>query len=585
MPVTRKRKARFSNRTELLDFLLEVSSTASSTLELNELLERIGQIVHNIIPFELFAILLYSEREKALRIRYAIGHRDEIVRNLRIPLDEGITGIAASARMPICVGDVTADPRYLPVVDAVHSELAVPMLARGRLVGVIDIQSTKRDAYDEEDSALVQLIGSRVAASIMNARLFRRIERQNRTLRTLGRVAQEFSSLLDLDELFHKVAETVRELIHYDAFSILLVDEERELLRSRFSLRYDQRVDLDNIPLGQGITGTAAEKREIIRVENTHRDPRYIESTSGIHSEIAVPLIRPGGLVGVMDLESERVNFFTEEHAQTLSLLSPLIAGAIANGRLVEELQTRKQRMEADLHAAHQLQSLLLPAEPPRIPGLDIAARFRPAHEISGDVYDFFEYGDRGVIAIGDASGKSVAAALYAAMVSGLLRTLAPRRRSPAALMQSLNEVLLTRRTAARYSTMLVLYWEPGSGALTMSNAGSVPPVICRGEELIYPHVEGVPLGLLEDQSYDEVRFQTQPGDLIVLYSDGIQDQHNPDRHDYGTYRLPALIRSMDALGAGEVVERLFADFDEFRAGHQIFDDQTVVVLRVLERS
>lgn len=583
MPATRKRKARFSNRAELLDFLLEVSSTVSSTLQLDELLARVAQIVQNVIPFELFAILLYSERQKALRIRYAIGHRDEVVKNLLIPLDEGLTGVAASARMPVCVGDVLADPRYIPVVDAVRSELAVPMVSRGRLVGVIDIQSTKQDAYDEEDSALLQLIASRVAASIMNARLFRRLERQNRTLRTLARISQEFSSILDLDELFQKVAATVRELIEYDAFSILLVDEEEGLLRSRFSLRYDQRVDLDNIPLGQGITGAAATTGKIIRVEDTQRDERYIESTPGIRSEIAVPLIRPGRLVGVMDLESERVGFFTEDHAQTLSLLSPLIAGAIANARLVEELQTRKQRMEADLHAARQLQSLLLPSEPPRIPGLEIAVRFRPAHEISGDVYDFFESGDRAVIAIGDASGKSVAAALYAALVSGLLRTLAPRRRSPGALMQAMNDSLLTRRAAARYSTMLVLYWEPSTGVITMANAGSVPPVIRRRGQLIYPHVEGVPLGLLENQTYEEVPFQTEPGDLIVLYSDGIQDQHNPERHDYGTYRLPALIRSLDSATAPEVVERLFQDFDEFRRGHTTFDDQTAVVLRVLD--
>ena len=210
MAATRKRRARFGNRMELLDFLLDVASSASSTIELDLLLDEVARTIRTIIPYELFAILLYSEKRRGLRIRYAIGHREEVVRSLVIPLDEGLTGVAASTRRPVRVGDVKSDPRYIPVVDAVQSELVVPMVSRGHLVGVIDMQSTEKNAYDEEDTSLLQLIASRVAASVQNARLYRSLEKQNRTLRTLSRLSQEFSSILDLDELFAKVAATVR---------------------------------------------------------------------------------------------------------------------------------------------------------------------------------------------------------------------------------------------------------------------------------------------------------------------------------------------------------------------------------------
>ena len=112
----------------------------------------------------------------------------------------------------------------------------------------------------------MQLIASRVAVSIDNARLYRRVDRQNRTLKTLSHLSQEFSSILDLDELLRKIATTTHSLVAFDAFSILLLDAERKVLRHRFSERYDQRVDLDNIPLGKGLTGAAAESREIVRV-------------------------------------------------------------------------------------------------------------------------------------------------------------------------------------------------------------------------------------------------------------------------------------------------------------------------------
>src|ERR1022692_3307405 len=261
--LTTRKAVRFRERSELLDFLLEVSTVTSQTLDLDELLANVSEIVKRVIPGELFAILLYSEKRRELRIRYALGHREEVVQNWSIPLGQGITGTAALTREPVLVGDV-------------RTELAVPMIARRKLVGVIDMQSTRPNAYTEQDRALLRLIAARVAISIDNARLYWRVERQNRTLKALASISQEFSSILNVDELLSKIASTVRGLIDYDAFNILLVDAERKLLRHRFSIRYDQRVDLDNVPLGKGITGAAVEQRAPVRVQDTNQDPRYM---------------------------------------------------------------------------------------------------------------------------------------------------------------------------------------------------------------------------------------------------------------------------------------------------------------------
>ena len=136
---SRKSAVRFQERAELLDFLLEVSAATAETLDLDRIMANVASIVKEVIPYDLFAILLYTERQRGLSIRYAIGHREEVVRNLVLLLGEGLTGAAAATRQPILVGDVHKDPRYLPALDAVQAELAVPMLARGKLVGVIDL--------------------------------------------------------------------------------------------------------------------------------------------------------------------------------------------------------------------------------------------------------------------------------------------------------------------------------------------------------------------------------------------------------------------------------------------------------------
>jgi sigma-B regulation protein RsbU (phosphoserine phosphatase) len=579
MLATRK-AVRFRERSELLDFLLEVAAVTSETLDLDELLANVSDIVKRVIPCELLAILLYNEKRRDLRIRYALGHRDEVVRTWSIELGQGITGTAALTREPVMAGDVRSDPRYLNSVEAVRSELAVPMIARRRLVGVIDVQSTRLNAYTEQDRALLRLIAARVAISIDNARLYWRVERQNRTLKALASISQEFSSILDLNEMLGKIATTVRGLINYDAFNILLVDEVRKSLRHRFSIRYDQRVDLDNIPLGKGITGAAVEQRAPVRVQDTSKDPRYIASHPDIRSEVAIPLIAHDRVSGVMDLESEQVAFFTQDHVRMLMLLAPQIASSVENARLYEQLAIRERRMEEDLQAARELQAVLLPTGDPGFEGLEVAAGLRPARGISGDIYDFFESQDhRAVLAFGDVSGKGAAAALYGALVSGLLRLLAPRRTDPRELMRALNEALVERKVEARYVTLLVMVWTPHIRQFVMANAGSNPPLVCRNREILKPRVEGVPLGLLDTREYEEVVFQAHRGDTLVLYSDGVTDHLSPDGQDYGKHRLSEVVRRTCDQPAKAMVAEILADLDRFNTAP--FDDQTVLVLKV----
>lgn len=573
---------RFRERAELLDFLLEAAAATAETLDLDLLLANVADIVKRVLPTELFAILLYSERAKGLRIRYSIGHRHELTQNLVLPLGEGITGVAAQTMQPVMVGDVRSDPRYLPAVDAVRSELAVPMTARGKLVGVIDVQSTTPNAYTPYDRSMLQLIAARVSSAIENAKLYRRVERQNRTLQQLSRVSQEISSILAPEELLRKLADVVRKLMNYDAFLVLLVDERNGVMRNQFSLRYDQRVDIDSIPLGSGITGAAVNAREPVKVNDTATDPRYIASHPGIMSEVAVPLILRGRVIGVLDVESEKLGFFTDDHVRVLSLLAPHIANALENARLYQELADREQLLEQDLKAARRLQRVLLPRQAPKVEGLDVAMGARPAREITGDVYDFFpQDAGRMLMVFGDSSGKGAAAALYGALVSGLLRSAADDHRRPSELMCELNETLLERKVEAKYATLLLALWDPGPKTLTLCNAGSSPPLVLRGSEMVPIHVEGVPIGLLENQSYDETVFQAQPGDIVVLYSDGVSDQQNAAGGEYGTRRLNRLIKKMRQLTAKEMVSAVFEDLDAFAAGGAVTDDQSLIVMKV----
>jgi phosphoserine phosphatase RsbU/P len=572
----------FRERAELLDFLLEVSRITAETLDLDEQLAAIATIVKDVVPYDLFAILLYNEREKGLTIRYAIGHREEIVKSLMLSLGEGIVGAAASGRQPVIVGDVRNDPRYLNALDAVRSELAVPLIARGRVVGVLDVQSTRPHAFSERESTMLRLIATRVAVSIDNARLYRRVEKQNRISRALADLSQEFSSILDVDELLKRIANRVRALINYDAFGIFLVDAESHVLRTRFSARYDKRVEIGNIPLGKGITGAAVETKRAVRVADTAVDARYIASHQGIRSELAVPLMLQDRVIGVVNVESERINFFTDEHQRVLSMLAPQIASSVENARLYGEVAQRERLLEQDLKAARKVQRLLLQSAP-ELPGLDVGVRSRPAREISGDVYDFFESSDKSsVIAFGDVSGKGAAAALYGALLSGLLRIIGPRRPSPSVLMQDLNEKLLERKVEAQYATLLVAFWQADTRTMTMANAGSCAPLVWRKGEILKPRIEGVPIGLLGDLKYEELQLVLEPGDVVLFYSDGVEDQLDVDGNEFGRARVLVLLEQHHANSPKAIADNVIRELDAHRGSTTITDDQSVVVLRVL---
>ena len=556
----------------------------------------VAEIIKDVIPYELFAILLFNEKHKMLRMRYSIGHRDEVAKSLSIGLGEGLTGHAAQTRQPIMVDDVRKDTRYLNALDAVRAELSVPMLVRGKLVGVIDLQSTRVGAFSEQDRALLALIASRIGTALENSRLYRRVERQNRMLRVLAHLSQEFSSILDIDELLSKIAVTIRALINFDAFTIFLVDSGRRMLRCRFSQRYDERGSIDNIEFGRGLTGAAAETRKVIRVGDVRIDPRYIENHEDIRSEVAVPLILHDRVIGVMDLESVRLSFFTDDHVRALSLLAPQIATSVENARLYEALSEREQRMDQDLQAAFKLQSVLIPRTISDVIGVEVGIKTRPAREISGDFYDFFEHSDDyTLIAFGDVSGKGAAAALYGSLISGLLRILAPRRRSPSELMRLMNEALLERKVDAQYATLSLVLWDANKRTFTIASAGALAPLLHRKGAVIDIRTEGVPIGLLESQKYEQFTVKVDVDDLLILYSDGVEDQLGPDAgslseveasirelETYGRQRLEKIVRQNQKKKPQEIAEKIFSDIDAFRASTPLTDDQTVVALRIL---
>src|ERR1700730_18047063 len=273
-----------------------------------------------------------------------------------------------------------------------------------------------------------------MAAVIENAQLYTRTTRQARILLLLNEISRELTSILNLDELLARIAELLRRLIDYQMFSILLLDSSGEKLQHRFSLRFHENIQLKHdVPLDRGLVGCAMQSKQAVLVPDVTKDSRYVELNPETKSEMAVPLIYKDKVIGVLDLEHTRRGFFTEEHKRTLTTLAAQMAIAIENARLYEEIARQERRLERDLSLARELQMRLLPQTLPKLAHLELAAKFAPARAIGGDPYDFIPYSlSRLGIVIGDVSGKGAPAAIYAALVSGILRSHAPIEPGPA---------------------------------------------------------------------------------------------------------------------------------------------------------
>jgi sigma-B regulation protein RsbU (phosphoserine phosphatase) len=563
--------------------LLEVADVVNTTLDLDTTLRRVAELVRKVIDYEIFGILLLNDKTQELYFRFSVGHSHEVADRMRIKVGEGVTGVAAQRAEAILVNDVANDPRYISAVPNVRSEIAVPLIVKNRVIGVIDIESPQPDHFTEEHKRLLTLIASRMAVGIENARLYTRISRQAKSLLLLNEIARELTSILNVDELLKRIGELVSRLIDFQMFSILLVDSAGETLQHRFSLRFQENIHLKNdIPIGKGIVGAAAEQKQAVLIRDVKKDTRYIETNPETRSELAVPLIYKDKVIGVLDLEHTKKGFFTDDHQRTITTLAAQIAIAIENARLYEEIGKQERRLERDLAMARELQFRLLPPSRPQLANLEIAAKFSPARAIGGDLYDFIKYSQsRMAFVIGDISGKGAPAAIYAALVSGILRSHAPMEPGPAEMLAAVNYSLAERRIDGQFCSLIYSVWDDQNLTLQVANSGLPRPIYCHKGKTQFIEATGLPLGLFDDAEYDEFTFQAEPEDLFVFFSDGILDATNRAGDLFGRTRLEKIISNCADNSADSIVKSVFKAVAEHAAGVETFDDETVVAIRV----
>jgi phosphoserine phosphatase RsbU/P len=306
-------------------------------------------------------------------------------------------------------------------------------------------------------------------------------------------------------------------------------------------------------------------------------------------SELVIPLMLQDRCIGVFDLESPELDAFTKRHAEILTLLGSQAAVAIENARLYETIRANEIRLEKEIRFAQRVQAALLPTGlPSRMKQVDVAARFVPARELGGDLYDFLAPEPNSlVIAVGDVSGKGVPAALYSAFAGELIRSRTFRRRyapehfSPARVLESTNTILHDRRLEEYYCTLCYAMFDLKRRTVTLANSGLPYPVRCAAGAVGQIELPGVPLGSFAASTYDELVFDLAADDVFVFCSDGVFEANDALGREFGAGRLLEIVDAARQGSAHEVVDAIFAAVQGFRGDTPPNDDMTIVALKI----
>jgi sigma-B regulation protein RsbU (phosphoserine phosphatase) len=252
--------------------------------------------------------------------------------------------------------------------------------------------------------------------------------------------------------------------------------------------------------------------------------------------------------------------------------------GGIGPAQIVSDTQW----LERELLLATELQSELLPARHPVEARIDLGARSSAARTIGGDFYDFFRYTGKAICAeaLGDVSGKGASAAIYAALVTGILRSLASQELGPAEMLRALNKALLKRPIRGRFVSLIYATWDERNRLFRIANAGLPYPIVVRNGKASSIQAGGMPLGLFGDAEYEEVTIACDPGDLIVFYTDGVTEAVDLADEDFGQERLEKVLCEHSGETADRVVGAVFTAVAAHAKGLPASDDQTVIAVR-----
>ncbi len=318
--------------------LYDASQAVLSRFDLDEVLQQILKITGGYFHLENVAILLLDKETNELYPRCQIGW-DDGRDKVRVPLGKGITGSAAAQQRPLYVPDVSKDSRYIPSAQKTRSQLAVPLMVRDEIVGVLDCQSADLDHFDSETIDLLTLFSTQASMAIQNARLYSLERRRALQLEAINAIAQQTTAVLELKELLLKVCLLIQHAFQISHVSVLLKDEDEVVLRAHYGDLTPKIQEGGRLSASQGLWGRALQEGRTFVGNDVSKLANYVGFFVETRSRMCIPLVAFGQTLGVLVLDSDKKGAFNPQDVQPLESVADICATAIQNAHYVQRVK------------------------------------------------------------------------------------------------------------------------------------------------------------------------------------------------------------------------------------------------------
>ena len=397
-------------------------------------------------------------------------------------------------------------------------------------------------------------------------------------------VASKLAAPFDLRTMLREVVEAGKQVLQAERGTVWLYDPQAEEL----VLEIATDVDPIRVPAGKGLVGSCARSRELINVRDCYSDARFDPSTdkrTGYRTRcmLTLPLVdHKGVLVGVMQLLNKREGVFETSDEQLATVLAAQCAIALQRVRMTEAL-IEGEKMRQQLEMARVVQMSTLPSTMPSVPGYDVYGTFRPADLTGGDTFDLAVIDQGLMVVLGDATGHGIAPALSVTQMQAMLRMAFRMGADLETAFRHVNNQLEGYLAEDRFVTAFVGLLDPSTHRLRFHSGGQAPILLfeARTRECRRYKPTSFPLAAMPIQSLrPATEVEMQPGDLLVLLSDGIYEYRNAGGEEFGELRVEALLRRHHALPAAELAAKILASVQAFAGNAMQEDDMTVVLVK-----
>ena len=416
------------------------------------------------------------------------------------------------------------------------------------------------------------------------SRKFSEQERINH-LEALVEASKIINSTLDLEQLLNLILTTALDNTSAEAGTIYLLDSAKNEIWSKV-LQGDKKIEI-RLPLGKGIAGNVAQTGETINLTDAYADMRFdreFDKQSGFKTQnmLCMPMRNNAGeTIGVFQILNKKNSVFGQDDEEFLDALSIHASLAVTNAKLYKEA-LEKKRLEGELELAREIQEHLLPQCTPIIPGYEFAAINNSCYQVGGDYYDYIE-GQRSHVgfAIGDVSGKGIPASLLMATLRGGLHSQMKSRRPLTNRIESLNKLICQCTSLGKFITFFYGELFQDTGEISYVNCGHNPPIHATDDDdIITLHTGGLILGLVENTEFEEGALTLNPNDVLVLYTDGVNEAMNKRKQEYTMERLIKTVKKCKTKSASEIMDDIIESVSKFTKGAPQADDITLMIIK-----